>query len=102
MRSPATIGVDTPRPPSDAFQATFSVALQRTGRSFSSEIPLPCGPRHCGQSAAATEPPIAAARTAPSFNERIIVSAENSGLPVRWQEAETRRIEQEVRRAGDI
>ena len=51
-RSPDTIGDDTPRPPSGAFHATFSVALHLTGRFFSSVAPVPRGPRHCGQSAA--------------------------------------------------
>ena len=50
-RSPATIGDDTPTPPSGAFQATFSVALQRPADSFVG-APVPRGPRHCGQSAA--------------------------------------------------
>jgi hypothetical protein len=36
-----TIGDETPTPPRLAFHATFSVALQRSGRSFSSAIPDP-------------------------------------------------------------
>src|SRR6188474_1291698 len=54
-RSPDTIGDDTPSPPIAAFHATFSVALHRTGRFFSSVAPVPRGPRHCGQSAADAE-----------------------------------------------
>src|SRR5664279_1737626 len=32
-----------------SFQTTFSVVLQRVGRSFSLLIPFRFGPRHCGQ-----------------------------------------------------
>jgi hypothetical protein len=63
-RSPETIGDETPTPPMAAFHATFSVALQRTGRFFSSEAPVPRGPRHCGQSAAAAVDPPSATTSA--------------------------------------
>src|SRR6516165_8686369 len=32
-----------------SFQTTFSVVLQRTGRSLSPLTPFKLGPRHCGQ-----------------------------------------------------
>jgi hypothetical protein len=57
-RSPTTIGVDTPSPPIAAFHATFSVALHFTGKPVSVVAPVPFGPRHCGQSAAAIVPPV--------------------------------------------
>src|SRR5678815_5714019 len=53
-RSPITMGVDTPWPPSAAVQATFSFALHFSGRFESAAMPLPSGPRHCGQSSVCT------------------------------------------------
>jgi hypothetical protein len=53
-RSPMTMGVDTPWPPSAAVQATFSFALHFSGRFESAAMPFPSGPRHCGQSSACT------------------------------------------------
>jgi hypothetical protein len=46
------MGALTPAPVSGAFQRTFFVADQRTGRSFSPLTPLPAGPRQAGQSPA--------------------------------------------------
>src|SRR6187399_1920601 len=53
-RSPITMGVDTPWPPSAAVQATFSFALHFSGRFKSAAMPFPSGPRHCGQSSVCT------------------------------------------------
>ncbi len=44
-----TIGVAPVLLGMDSFQTTFSVVLQRTGRSFSLLVPFRPGPRHCGQ-----------------------------------------------------
>src|SRR5206468_720635 len=52
-RSPQTTGALTPAPVSGTFQRTFSVALQRTGSSFSALTPSPIGPRQPGQLSAA-------------------------------------------------
>src|SRR5258708_2276377 len=52
MRLPETIGEECPRPGMGDFQSTFLAELHSSGKFFSSEIPLPAGPRHCGQSAA--------------------------------------------------
>ena len=46
------MGVEMPSPLIGAFQATFSLALQRVGSFCSEETPLAFGPRQCGQSAA--------------------------------------------------
>src|SRR5688572_18432522 len=51
-RPAAITGVDVPGPGIGAFHATFSVADHFVGRSVSSHTPVPCGPRHAGQSAA--------------------------------------------------
>src|SRR5262249_5934323 len=51
-RSPDTIGDDTPTPARFAFHARVSAALHCSGRLRSFVVPLPSGPRHCGQSAA--------------------------------------------------
>jgi hypothetical protein len=64
-RFPLTMGDDTPRPAIGVFQATFSVALHRIGSPVSLVVPVPFGPRQCGQSAAAIVVPAAtASRTA--------------------------------------
>src|SRR6266540_1771687 len=44
-----TIGDEWPRPGSAVFQTMFLSAPHSTGRLFSSDTPMPCGPRHCGQ-----------------------------------------------------
>jgi hypothetical protein len=46
------MGVELPANGSFTFQRTFSVALQVSGRFFSSETPEPLGPRQPGQFAA--------------------------------------------------
>src|SRR5262245_58616751 len=48
-RSPQTIGVELPRSGKGVFQRTFSVAVQRIGKFFSDETPVPVGPRHAVQ-----------------------------------------------------
>jgi hypothetical protein len=63
MRLPLTIGDETPSPASGTFQATFSVALHRSGSFVSPVDPLPAGPRHEGQSEAMIELPDSSART---------------------------------------
>src|SRR6266478_3997606 len=52
MRFPHTIGEEWPSPGIGVFQRMFFVGLHSSGRFFSVEMPLPEGPRHCGQSAA--------------------------------------------------
>src|SRR3974390_1671099 len=52
---PQTIGVELPRLGNGTRQETFSFVLQRSGRLLSAARPLPCGPRHPGQFAAATD-----------------------------------------------
>src|ERR1035437_1993662 len=49
MLLPQTIGVAPVLLGMTNFQTTFSVTLQRTGRSFSLLIAFRIGPRHCGQ-----------------------------------------------------
>src|SRR5687768_14289649 len=66
IRWPETIGVDPLRSGSGRFQATFSVAVHRKGRPFSTLTPLREGPRQCGQSSAATP-----ADTVPRASPRI-------------------------------
>ena len=56
-RPPLTIGEETPRPATGAFQATFCVALHVTGSAESLVELLPLGPRQVGQSAADTVAP---------------------------------------------
>src|SRR5262249_19364262 len=51
-RSPWTIGDERPSPGRAVFQATFSVALHRSGRSAPAYSPCPVGPRNRGQSPA--------------------------------------------------
>src|SRR5258705_4824307 len=46
---PQTIGDECPRPAIGVFHLMFFVALHSVGRFFSSEVPCPEGPRHCGQ-----------------------------------------------------
>src|SRR5215471_19454508 len=53
MRLPQMIGVAPVLLGMESFQMTFSVVLQRSGRSFSLLVPLRFGPRHCGQFSAA-------------------------------------------------
>src|SRR5215510_14426213 len=43
------IGEEWPRPGIAAFQTMFLSTPHSAGRFFSSETPLLCGPRHCGQ-----------------------------------------------------
>jgi hypothetical protein len=45
-----TMGDDQPRPGISVFQATFSVADQRSGNPGASETPRASGPRNWGQS----------------------------------------------------
>ena len=59
-----------------AFHATFSVALHFTGRFFSSEAPLPRGPRHCGQSEAEIDPPSKTTNTTASLDVCIMMFLE--------------------------
>src|SRR3990170_8386942 len=53
-RSPQTIGDEMPSPRTGAFQAMFSVLLQRAGSPVSGETPVPDGPRQFGQLSAYT------------------------------------------------
>src|SRR6185295_10021069 len=46
---PQTMGDECPRPAMGVFHLMFFVALHSVGRFFSSEVPCPDGPRHCGQ-----------------------------------------------------
>src|SRR6266566_5681005 len=48
-RSPQTIGVELPGSGREIRHLTFSLVLHFTGRSFSSVMPVPSGPRHAGQ-----------------------------------------------------
>ena len=54
IRSPQTTGVEFPPSGKATFHFTCSVALQRSGRSVSEEIPEPSAPRHPGHGAAGT------------------------------------------------
>src|ERR1041385_6320471 len=49
IRLPQTIGDECPRPGRAVFHFMFFAAVHSEGRFFSSEIPCPEGPRHCGQ-----------------------------------------------------
>src|SRR6185436_3193983 len=46
---PQTIGEEWPRPSIGVFHLIFFDAFQVVGRFFSSDVPWPEGPRHCGQ-----------------------------------------------------
>src|SRR6185369_9719057 len=48
-RLPQTIGDECERPSMAVFHLMFLVGLHSDGRFFSFEIPVPSGPRHCGQ-----------------------------------------------------
>jgi hypothetical protein len=73
MRLPLTIGDETPSPASGTFQATFSVALHRSGSFVSPVDPLPAGPRHEGQSEAASEALASSATAIASLRAFIVV-----------------------------
>src|SRR5258705_3849947 len=53
---PQTIGDECPRPAIGVFHLILLVALHCVGRFFSSEVPCPEGPRHCGQLALPVAP----------------------------------------------
>src|SRR6476661_8531633 len=53
---PQTIGDECPLPAIGVFHLMFFVALHSVGRFFSSEVPCPEGPRHCGQLALPVAP----------------------------------------------
>src|SRR4026208_1927401 len=53
---PQTIGDECPRPEIGVFHLIFLVVLHCVGRFFSSEVPCPEGPRHCGQLALPVAP----------------------------------------------
>src|SRR5580765_7795246 len=53
---PQTIGDECPRPAIGVFHLIFFVVLHCVGRFFSSEVPCPDGPRHCGQLALPVAP----------------------------------------------
>src|SRR5262245_43618991 len=72
-RLPHTIGDEMPRPSSGAFQAMFSVSLQRSGRFCSALTPDADGPRQCGQLSAASV--ALAAKTIPRIRRMLM------GLP---------------------
>src|ERR1041385_6963891 len=67
MRLPQMIGVAPVLLGMESRQTTFSVVLQRTGRSFSPLVPLRFGPRHCGQFSASIGKAIA---SVPSARDR--------------------------------
>src|SRR5947209_17402326 len=46
---PHTTGDECPRPATGVFHLIFFVAVHSVGKFFSVEIPMPPGPRHCGQ-----------------------------------------------------
>ena len=56
-RSPQTMGDELPSPASGARQARFSLAPHVVGRPDSCDTPRLDGPRHCGQSPAASSTP---------------------------------------------
>ena len=82
-RSPQTIGDDQPRPGTSVFQATFSVADQRSGRFGPLATPRAPGPRNCGQCSGVwpeNAPSMHIARTiAPSGNA---IATERLALPI--------------------
>src|SRR6185295_9617878 len=53
---PQTIGDEWPRPAIAVFHLIFIVGLHCVGRSFSSDVPWPDGPRHCGHFAPPAAP----------------------------------------------
>src|SRR6185295_12616572 len=73
---PQTIGDECPRPAIGVFHLIFFVALHSVGRFFSSEVPCPDGPRHCGQLAL----PAAAAELTTNKVEKI---ATTNAIPMR-------------------
>ena len=83
------IGDETPTPPRSAVQATLSARPQRSGSPFSSDTPVPSGPRHWGQSAADTaaipvtarHKPIAIARMVRPFRGPQYARSYNSNAP---------------------
>src|SRR5206468_8857436 len=54
-RCPQTMGVELPRSGNGTRQRTLSLVLQCSGRFFSEQTPVPCGPRQAGQFSAETE-----------------------------------------------
>src|SRR6266545_791876 len=68
MRLPQMMGVDPERSGMASFHTTFSVWLQRAGRSDSPLTPLSDGPRHCGQFSANPAAASAAAHAASAID----------------------------------
>jgi hypothetical protein len=54
MKSPSITGVECPRPGNSVFHMTLLVSLNVSGSFAMDATPCPEGPRHSGQSAAAT------------------------------------------------
>lgn len=74
IRSPQTIGVESPAPGTLTFHLTFSVSLQVEGGSASGAAPVANGPRHCGQNWVAVE---VVAPNAAGASERARTTANN-------------------------
>ena len=73
-RSPQTIGDDQPRPGKSVFQATFSVADQRSGNPSPVATPFEPGPRNCGQFVSALTGKVAA-------KTRVANDIDHRGIP---------------------
>src|ERR1051326_6921258 len=86
-RLPQMMGVELPRSGRDVFQRTLLVALQLSGRFFSSQIPVPCGPRQAGQLAAWRE---RLNRKARSQGTVLVASTERGGRPARARRSKER------------
>src|SRR5215510_5522899 len=67
---PHTIGDECERPSIGVFHLMFVVGVHTDGRFFSSEIPEPSGPRHCGQFPAA------------AFSEKTLTPASAIDIPM--------------------
>src|SRR5271156_6294584 len=81
MRSPQTTGVAPAGPGSGNLKTRLSALSNLVGRSFSSQTPLLCGPRHCGQLSARAEAVTTvdrASRTVPTLRLR-----RDMGIPLR-------------------
>src|ERR1022692_4214222 len=83
-RLPKITGEESPLPGKPVFQATFSAALQDSGKFFNSETPFCVGPRHPGQSSeVAAGPASMADRVNRSVRASCIVSLYYTSLEQR-------------------
>src|SRR5262245_31886203 len=88
--SPTTIGLELPGPSSSTRHLTFSLFDHVSGAVFTSDWPVPSGPRHCSQSPAAAPPS--------ALRKRKLVAISNWRIDIRRNRCLDRRNDNEQRR----